>query len=105
MIPCLYAETETAFTSNGIGKLCDALSCYVTEKRNGAYELKMGYPSFGIHAEDVVEGNIILAKPSERATAQPSPPKLGGARGGLNRLKPHLIIRLKSRVLNSLRPC
>ncbi|OPZ69953.1 MAG: Prophage endopeptidase tail [bacterium ADurb.Bin478] len=71
MIPCLYTETETAFTTNGIGKLCDALSCYVTEKRNGSYELKMGYPSFGIHAEDVVEGNIILAKPSERATAQP----------------------------------
>ncbi len=71
MIPCLYAETETAFTTNGIGKLCDALSCYVTEKRNGAYELKMGYPSFGIHAEDMIEGNIILAKPSERATAQP----------------------------------
>ena len=71
MIPCLYKETETAFTTNGIGKLCDALSCYVTEKRNGAYELKMEYPSFGIHAEDVVEGNIIFAKPSERATAQP----------------------------------
>lgn len=71
MIPCLYAETETAFTTNGIGKLCDALSCYVTEKRNGAYELKMGYPSFGIHADDMIEGNIILAKPSERATAQP----------------------------------
>ena len=45
MIPCLYKETETAFTTNGIGKLCDALSCYVTEKRNGAYELKMEYPS------------------------------------------------------------
>ena len=71
MIPCLYTETETAFTTNGIGKLCDALSCLVTEKRNGAYELKIEYPSFGIHAEDVVEGNIILAKPSERATAQP----------------------------------
>ena len=71
MIPCLYTETETAFTSNGIGKLCDTLSCYVTEKRNGAYELKMEYPSFGIHAEDMIEGNIILAKPSERATAQP----------------------------------
>ena len=71
MIPCLYQETETAFTTNGIGKLCDALSCYVTEKRNGAYELKMVYPSFGIHAEDVIEGSIILAKPSERATAQP----------------------------------
>ena len=41
MIPCLYKETETAFTTNGIGKLCDALSCLVTEKRNGAYKLKM----------------------------------------------------------------
>lgn len=71
MIPCLYTETETAFTTNGIGKLCDALSCHVTEKRNGAYELKMEYPAFGIHAEDVIEGNIILAKPSERVTAQP----------------------------------
>jgi len=71
MIPCLYAETETAFTTNGIGKLCDAFSCFVTEKRNGSYELKLGYPSDGIHAEDLVEGNIILAKPAERTTAQP----------------------------------
>ena len=71
MIPCLYTETETAFTTNGIGKLCDALSCYVTEKRNGSYELKMTYSASGLHAEDLVEGNIILAKPSERATFQP----------------------------------
>ena len=71
MIPCLYTETETTFTTNGIGKLCDALSCYVTEKRNGSYELKMGYPASGLHAEDIVEGNIILAKPAERTTAQP----------------------------------
>ena len=41
MIPTLYAETETAFITNGIGKLCDALACYVTEKRNGSFELKM----------------------------------------------------------------
>lgn len=32
MIPTLYDEKETAFTTNGIGKLCDAASCYVTEK-------------------------------------------------------------------------
>lgn len=71
MIPCLYRETEEQFKTNGIGKLCDALSCFVTEKRNGSYELKLGYPSDGIHAEDLVEGNIILAKPAERTTAQP----------------------------------
>lgn len=45
MIPCLYRETEEQFSTNGIGKLCDALSCFVTEKRNGSYELKLGYPS------------------------------------------------------------
>lgn len=71
MIPCLYRETEEQFKTNGIGKLCDAFSCLVTEKRNGSYELKLGYPSDGIHAEDLVEGNIILAKPAERTTAQP----------------------------------
>ena len=71
MIPCLYRETEEQFNTNGIGKLCDAFSCLVTEKRNGSYELKLGYPSDGIHAEDLVEGNIILAKPAERTTAQP----------------------------------
>ena len=71
MIPCLFRETEEQFNTNGIGKLCDAFSCLVTEKRNGSYELKLGYPSDGIHAEDLVEGNIILAKPAERTTAQP----------------------------------
>ena len=71
MIPCLYEEKETSFTTNGIGKLCDCLSCYVTEKRNGSYELKMVYPSDGIHAEELAEDRIILAKPAERTTNQP----------------------------------
>lgn len=71
MIPCLYKETETAFASNGIGKLCDCISCLVTEKRNGSYELKMTYPSDGIHAEEIVEDRIILARPAERTAYQP----------------------------------
>jgi len=71
MIPCLYSEAEMTFTSNGIGKLCDAISCFVTEKRNGSYELKMTYPSSGLHAEELADGNIILAKPSETASVQP----------------------------------
>ena len=71
MIPCLYEEKETSFTTNGIGKLCDCLSCYVTEKRNGSYELKMVYPSDSIHAEELAEDRIILAKPAERTTNQP----------------------------------
>ena len=41
MIPILYESTETTFTSNGIGRLSDAVSCTVTEERNGPYELTM----------------------------------------------------------------
>ena len=60
MIPCLYASTETKFDHNGIGKMADAHSCVVTEKRNGSFELEMVYPADGIHAEQLEEGNIIL---------------------------------------------
>ena len=41
MIPILYAASETDFTTNGIGLLTDAVSCTVTEERNGAYELTL----------------------------------------------------------------
>ena len=50
MIPCLYASMEKKFDNNGIGKMADAHSCVVTEKRNGSFELEMGYPADGIHA-------------------------------------------------------
>ena len=71
MIPCLYDSRETKFNHNGIGKLADAQSCTVAEKRNGSYELKLICPADGIHAEMLEEGNIILAKPSD--TMQPQP--------------------------------
>lgn len=71
MIPCLYASTEAKFDHNGIGKLADAQSCIVTEKRNGSFELEMVYPADGIHAEQLEEGNIILAKPSDTGRPQP----------------------------------
>ena len=53
MIPILYESTETTFTSNGIGRLSDAVSCVVTEERNGPYELEMEYPVSGIHYDDI----------------------------------------------------
>ena len=71
MIPCLYGPDESLFESNGIGKLCDAISCIVTEKRNGSYELQMAYPADGLHAAGLAEENIILAKPSENSDPQP----------------------------------
>ena len=45
MIPCLYASMEKKFDNNGIGKMADAHSCVVTEKRNGSFELEMVYPA------------------------------------------------------------
>lgn len=70
MIPCLYDIGETECTTNGIGKLADCISCTVTEKRNGSYELKMEYPTDGIHAESITEGAIIYAKPADNKSPQ-----------------------------------
>lgn len=40
----LYPSTETEFQNNGLGALSDAISCTVTEERNGMYEMEMQYP-------------------------------------------------------------
>ena len=53
MIPILYDESTTDFTTNGIGALADAISCKVTEERNGAFELSMVYPVSGIHFDEI----------------------------------------------------
>lgn len=71
MIPVLYEATETTFSSNGVGRLADAISCVVNEELNGLYELTMVYPQTGMHASDIAERMIILAKPNQ--TAQPQP--------------------------------
>ena len=71
MIPILYAASETTFTSNGIGRLADAISCTVTEERNGEYELFMEYPINGIHYADIAQSCIIFALPSDGANPQP----------------------------------
>ena len=71
MIPILYNSTETDFTTQGLGALADAISCRVTEERNGIYELEMEYPQTGIHFEDIRNGNIIMAIPSPYRAAQP----------------------------------
>ena len=70
MKPILYTENSTVFTSNGIGRLSDAISCKVEEERNGIYELEMQYPMSGQHYSDIVIRNIIVAKPSANASLQ-----------------------------------
>ena len=71
MIPILYEQTENTFTSNGIGRLADAISCEVDEELNGLYELTLTYPITGQYAEDLTERRIILAKPNQISNPQP----------------------------------
>lgn len=70
MNPVLFEPGATVFTTNGVGRLSDALSCVVTEERNGIFELEMQYPATGKHATDIVHSSIIYAKPSARRGAQ-----------------------------------
>lgn len=71
MIPILYEKTETAFTTNGIGRLTDCLSCLVTEERNGIYEVEFTYPVTGVRFEDITIGRIISCTHDEQGDAQP----------------------------------
>lgn len=71
MKPRLYEESETTFTSNGLGVLSDAMSCVVTEERNGPYELEMTYPITGIHFDELRHSRIIWAIPADGKGPQP----------------------------------
>lgn len=71
MIPKLYDAAETAFTSEGLGRLSDAISCIVTEERNGKYELELEYPVDGIHFSEIAHSRYIYAKPSDSGSPQP----------------------------------
>ncbi len=71
MIPKLYESNETEFKTNGLGSLSDAISCKVTEERNGAFELEMEYPVGGLHYDLIESNRIIYAKPNETSDPQP----------------------------------
>lgn len=71
MIPILFEKTETAFTTNGLGRLSDALRVEVTEERNGVFELEMDYPLTGIHFSEITEGRIIGCTHDEDGDLQP----------------------------------
>lgn len=61
MVPILFDKSETAFTSNGIGRLVDCLSCKVTEERNGIYELEMTYPLTGKWFTELMQPDRVVA--------------------------------------------
>lgn len=71
MKPILYLDTETAFETNGIGILNDAVSCSVKRKINATNELEMRYPVIGIHFSEIKEERIILAMQDQTSRLQP----------------------------------
>lgn len=58
-------------THNGIGALADAIECVTDSELNGGYELTLRYPADGIHADGLVNRNIIMAVNEKNGTAQP----------------------------------
>ena len=71
MIPILYEATETAFVSNGLGRLRDCISCVVTEERNGLYECDFEYPINGNNFEKIQLGRIIAVEHDDTNDVQP----------------------------------
>lgn len=71
MKPILFPSTATEFNTQGLGVLTDAISCTVTEERNGAFELTMQYPDTGIHFDEITDRCIIYAIPSPYRAPQP----------------------------------
>lgn len=71
MIPILYDSAETQFTSNGLGRLKDTISCIVTEERNGIYEVEFDYPISGDKYELIKEGRIVAVTHDETGDIQP----------------------------------
>lgn len=65
MIPILFDKSATDWSTNGLGRLFEAISCTVTEERNGEFELEMQYPVTGARFSDLINDNIILAQAYE----------------------------------------
>lgn len=71
MIPILYDSNETAFTSNGLGRLTDCISCVVDEERNSVYECDFDYPINGANFDEIQCGRIIGVIHDDTGDVQP----------------------------------
>lgn len=71
MIPILYEKDETLFSSNGLGRLRDCISCVVTEERNGIYECDFEYPMTAEDFDQIRIGRIIGVTHDESDDIQP----------------------------------
>lgn len=70
MYPILYSNTETNYKHRGLGTLAKALTCFVIEERNGAFELEMEIRANNIFAMDIQKGMIIKADANSKLKDQ-----------------------------------
>lgn len=70
MVPLLFEKDATDFSTRGLYALSDAISCTVTEERNGLFELELVYPVDGNHFSEITEDRLIVAFPHENGTKQ-----------------------------------
>ena len=71
MIPILFEANETAFTSNGLGRLYECSSFEVSEERNGQFEADFTVPVDGAHFDDIQCGRIVYATHDDSGVPQP----------------------------------
>lgn len=71
MQPILFSPQEKEFKTQGLGVLAHAISCEVTEERNGIFELEMKYPMNGIHFKEIKDRCILYTIPSPYRLPQP----------------------------------
>ena len=72
MTPILYRNEELDFTSNGLGRLTECISCEVTEERNGIYECEFVYPVTGKHFEYMTkQGGVVSVIHDDQKDRQP----------------------------------
>lgn len=71
MKPILFGENERTFTTNGFGRMADAISCKVTEERNGEYQFEMVYPVDGKHFSELTERMILYSIHDDKKDRQP----------------------------------
>lgn len=67
----LYSSTETAFASNGLGSMVDAVEAQVYEELNGQFELTVRYPVTGRLFDKIELDGYITARPGPGRALQP----------------------------------
>lgn len=57
--PIIYGAGESSFTSNGLGRLSEAILCQVTEELNGIYEAEVQVPLLDPYFSEIQQQRII----------------------------------------------